>query len=108
MEISFRDKGNNKILQFSGNLDIYTSSMIKKKAISTIEEEEIQSFVFDMSQVNYFDSSGIALIANLRKRMMDRDGRFALLSISYEIKSVLQLASMDRFFTIYANEEEIQ
>ena len=72
-----------------------------------IEEENIKSLIFDMSEVNYFDSSGIALIANLRKRMMDREGKFALLAISYEIKSVLQLASMDRFFTIYANEEEI-
>lgn len=107
MEISFRDKGKNKILQFSGNLDIYTSPVIKKKAISIIEEEEVQSFIFDMSQVNYFDSSGIALIANLRKRMLDREGKFALLAISFEIKSVLQLASMDRFFTVYANEDEI-
>lgn len=107
MEITFRDKGKNKILEFTGNLDIYTAPMIKKKALSVIEEEEVQSFVFDMSKINYFDSSGIALIANFRKRMMDREGKFALLSISQEIKSVLQLASMDRFFTVYANESEI-
>jgi anti-sigma B factor antagonist len=108
MEISFRDKGKNKIIQFVGNLDIYSSSILKKKALSVIEEEEVTSFVFDMSKINYFDSSGIALIANLRKRMLDRNGKFALLSISYEIKSVLQLASMDRFFTIYASEDEIE
>jgi anti-anti-sigma factor len=107
MEITFRDKGKNKILRFTGNLDIYTSPVIKKKAIAIIEEEEVESFIFDMSEVNYFDSSGIALIANLRKRMLDREGKFALLAISYEIKSVLQLASMDRFFTIYADENEI-
>ncbi|HMV42561.1 MAG TPA: STAS domain-containing protein [Leptospiraceae bacterium] len=107
MEIAFRNKGDNKILQFSGNLDIYTSPIIKKQALEKIEEEEVKSFIFDMSKVNYFDSSGIALIANLRKRMLEREGKFALLSISYEIKSVLQLASMDRFFTIYATEEEI-
>ena len=60
-----------------------------------------------MSKINYFDSSGIALIANFRKRMIDREGTFSLLSISYEIKSVLQLASMDRFFTVYQSEDEI-
>lgn len=106
MEISFRTRERIKYygLQELRYLHITRN---KKKAISTIEEEEVESLIFDMSEVNYFDSSGIALIANLRKRMMDREGKFALLAISYEIKSVLQLASMDRFFTIYANEEEI-
>lgn len=107
MEFSFRDKGKNKILQFTGNLDIYSSAILKKKVLAMIEEENIQSLIFDMSKINYFDSSGIALIANFRKRMMDRDGTFSLLSISYEIKSVLQLASMDRFFKVYKSEDEI-
>ena len=107
MEFSFRDKGQNKILQFTGNLDIYSSAILKKKVLAMIEEENIKSLIFDMSKINYFDSSGIALIANFRKRMIDREGTFSLLSISYEIKSVLQLASMDRFFTIYQSEDEI-
>jgi anti-anti-sigma regulatory factor len=46
MEITFRDKGKNKILRFTGNLDIYTSPVIKKKAIAIIEEEEVESFIF--------------------------------------------------------------
>lgn len=107
MEFSFRDKGQNKILQFTGNLDIYSSAILKKKVLAMIEEENIKSLIFDMSKINYFDSSGIALIANFRKRMIDREGTFSLLSISYEIKSVLQLASMDRFFTVYKSEDEI-
>ncbi|MBP9887009.1 MAG: STAS domain-containing protein [Leptospiraceae bacterium] len=107
MEFSFRDKGQNKILQFTGNLDIYSSAILKKKVLAMIEEENIKSLIFDMSKINYFDSSGIALIANFRKRMIDREGTFSLLSISYEIKSVLQLASMDRFFTVYQSEDEI-
>jgi len=107
MEFSFRDKGQNKILQFTGNLDIYSSAILKKKVLAMIEEENIKSLIFDMSKINYFDSSGIALIANFRKRMIDREGTFSLLSISFEIKSVLQLASMDRFFTVYKTEDEI-
>ena len=108
MEISFRELGKYKIIKFVGNLDIYSSAVVKKEAIAKIENEDIMDFVFDMSQINYFDSSGIALIANLRKRMLDREGTFALLSISYVIKSVLQLASMDRFFTVYQKEEDIK
>lgn len=108
MEISFRDKGKHKILKFVGNLDLYSSAVVKKEAIAMIENEDLKALIFDMSQINYFDSSGIALIANLRKRMLDREGTFGLLSISYEIKSVLQLASMDRFFKVYTKEEEIE
>ena len=107
MEFSFRDKGQNKILQFTGNLDIYSSAILKKKVLAMIEEENIKSLIFDMSKINYFDSSGIALIANFRKRMIDREGTFSLLSLSYDIKSVLQLASMDRFFTVFQSEDEM-
>jgi anti-anti-sigma factor len=54
------------------------------------------------------DSSGIALLANLHKKMKSTGNTFALLSVTNDIMAILRLSSLDSFFTIYSSEDEIK
>ncbi|MCB1157086.1 MAG: STAS domain-containing protein [Leptospiraceae bacterium] len=107
MELTERDKGNHKIIELSGNLDIYSASKIKKEINKKIDDEEIESLILDMSKVTHMDSSGIAMLANLQKRMKSDDLSFALLSVTNDIMAVLRLSSLDSFFKIYQTETEV-
>ena len=83
---------------------IYTASKVKKEITQIIDEEECESVVFDMSEVQHMDSSGIALLANIQKKMKSGGNKFALLAPTNDIMGVLKLSSLDSFFTIYQNE----
>ncbi|MBP7281938.1 MAG: STAS domain-containing protein [Leptospiraceae bacterium] len=104
MDLKFKEKGKHKIVRLSGSLDIYTASKVKKEITQIIDEEECESVVFDMSEVQHMDSSGIALLANIQKKMKSGGNKFALLAPTNDIMGVLKLSSLDSFFTIYQNE----
>lgn len=107
MDFTQRNKGSNRIIELSGNLDIYSASKMKKEINKVIDDEEIESLVLDMAKVSHMDSSGIAMLANLQKKMKNDGFKFALLNVTADIMAVLRLSSLDNFFTIYKAESEI-
>ncbi|HMV43011.1 MAG TPA: STAS domain-containing protein [Leptospiraceae bacterium] len=108
MELKVKDHNKTKIFQLVGSLDIYTASKVKKEITQIIDDEEAESVVLDMSNVNHMDSSGIALLANIQKKMKSSGNKFGLLAPTNDIMAVLKLSSLDSFFTIYNTEAEIR
>jgi anti-sigma B factor antagonist len=58
MEIAYRDIGEHKVIQVSGEVDLYNVSELKR-ALFGITDGKHSSVVVDMRNVNYMDSSGI-------------------------------------------------
>jgi|JI9StandDraft_1071089.scaffolds.fasta_scaffold03799_3 anti-sigma B factor antagonist len=108
MELKFREKGKHKIVRLIGSMDIYTASKVKKEITQIIDDEECESVVFDMSEVHHMDSSGIALLANIQKKMKSSGNKFGLLSPTNDIMGVLKLSSLDTFFTIHKTDNDIK
>jgi anti-anti-sigma factor len=108
MEFTTKTKGKHKIFELVGSLDIYSASKMKKEINAVVDEQEIESLVLDMAKVTHMDSSGIALLANLQKKMKTEGSKFALLNVTSDIMAVLKLSSLDNFFTIYQSEAELQ
>ena len=107
MELKFREKGKHKIVRLIGSMDIYTASKVKKEITQIIDDEDCESIVFDMSEVHHLDSSGIALLANIQKKMKSAGNKFGLLTPTNDIMGVLKLSSLDTFFTIYQSDLQI-
>ncbi len=108
MEFTTKTIGNHKVFELVGSLDIYSASKMKKEINSILDEEEIESLVLDMSKVTHMDSSGIALLANLQKKMKTEGSKFALLKVTNDIMAVLKLSSLDNFFTILQSESDLK
>ena len=107
MAISFRAKNNCKIVAIEGEVDLYSVAELRKEILKLIDDS-ISCLVIDMSKLNYMDSSGIALMANLKKKMKAREKGFGLLHVNDDIMDVLKLAALEKFFTIYRDETEIE
>jgi len=108
MEYKRRSKGEHTIYELKGNLDIYSAPKVKKDITMTIDKEKLKSITLDMSNVSHMDSSGIALLANLHKKMKSTSNTFALLNVTNDIMAILRLSSLDTFFTIYSSEDELK
>ncbi len=106
MEISFRDIGEHKIIQVSGEVDLYNVSELKK-ALFSITDGKHYSVVVDMKNVNYMDSSGIGALVAGQKKMRAHNGKFALMNIHEDVLNILKLATLDKFFKIYESDDEI-
>lgn len=106
MDIVFKDFGEHKIIQVSGEVDLYNVSELKK-ALFSITDGKHQSVVVDMQNVNYMDSSGIGALVAGQKKMRAHNGKFALMNIHEDVLNILKLATLDKFFKIYESEDEI-
>jgi len=107
MEINIREKGSHKIIAIVGEVDLYSVGQLKKEIMSHIDES-VSSLVIDMTDLNHMDSSGIALMAQLQKKMKSVSGTFCFLNINHDIMNVLRLAALDKFFKIYDSEDQLQ
>jgi anti-sigma B factor antagonist len=106
MDIQIRDRGDHRIISVNGEVDLYNVSELKKALFSAIDGSCI-SIVVDMKDVNYMDSSGIGALVAGQKKMKAHNGKFALMNIHEDVLNILKLATLDRFFRIYDNEDEL-
>ncbi|MDY6968865.1 MAG: STAS domain-containing protein [Spirochaetota bacterium] len=106
MEITYKEIGEHKIIQVTGEVDLYNVSELKK-ALFSITDGRHSSIIVDMKNVNYMDSSGIGALVAGQKKMKAHNGRFGLMNIHEDVLSILKLATLDRFFNIYESEDDI-
>ncbi len=106
MDIDFKDMGEHKIIEVGGEVDLYNVSELKK-ALFSITDGNHKSVIVDMKNVNYMDSSGIGALVAGQKKMKAHSGSFGLMNIHDDVLNILKLATVDKFFKIYNNEDEI-
>lgn len=106
MEIDYKNIGEHKVIQVTGEVDLYNVSELKK-ALFSITDGSCRSVIVDMKNVNYMDSSGIGALVAGKKKMRAHNGSFALMNIHEDVLNILKLATLDRFFRIYETEDEI-
>lgn len=64
-----------------------------------------RSIVFDLSAVDFIDSSGIGSLVTCLK-LMGPKGRIAIWGLKPAVESMFKLTRMDRVFTLCATEEQ--
>lgn len=106
MKFTQRINRQHKILLLEGALDIYTAPGLKKE-IHKIIDEGVDSLVVDMVHINLLDSSGIALLANIKKRLQSEEKQFYLMNVQSDVMVILKLSSLDNFFQILTNETDL-
>jgi len=107
MEIKFRDHGRHKVIEVTGDVDLYNVSELKQAIFDLVENADVQSIIVDMKETSYLDSSGIGALVAGQKKIKLKGGKFALLNIKDEVLNVLKLATLDQFFTIYDSDQSI-
>jgi len=87
-------------------VDLYNVSELKK-ALFSVTDGTYSSVVVDLKDVNYMDSSGIGALVAGQKKMRAHNGKFALINIHDDVLNILKLATLDRFFSIYEDENDL-
>ncbi len=89
------------VVRVSGEVDLSWSQDLRRAILDALKEGG--GVGVDMAGVTYIDSSGIAALVEGFQNSRAKGQRFALLAVSAPVKSVLELARLDRVFPIYAD-----
>lgn len=99
MEHSIREEGGALIVSFEGDVDLEQSPKAREVLLECVERGN--KILVDLSGVSYIDSSGVASLVEAFQVAKKQGKGFALVSVNAAALRVLQLARLDKVFTIH-------
>lgn len=97
--------GDCTLIHLRGEVDLSWSQQVRQAVLKALEESPRVGVV--LSEVSYIDSSGIAALVEGFQNSRSKGHVFALVAVSDAVRAVLELARLDRVFTIVADADSI-
>ena len=100
MKICGEVKNGELRLKLSGEMDHHGAKNVMNSAAAIIDEYVPRSCVMDLNGVVFMDSSGIALILNVNKRLGNIGGKLRVEGVSKQPMKVIKAAGIERIISI--------
>lgn len=107
MENIVKEVRGHKIIELSGNVDFQHVEELRR-FLNKFIKKNIPSIIFDLSQLEHIDSSGIGLFVTIQKIMNKYGGKVGLLNVNKSTIEMLKLAEIDSLLKIYKSPDEIE
>jgi anti-sigma B factor antagonist len=98
--------GDVALVRVSGEVDLSWSQQLRKAILDALGKSKAVGV--ELSQVTYMDSSGIAALVEGFQTARSKGLKFALVSASSPVRSVLSLARLDKVFPMVDHPEAVK
>jgi anti-sigma B factor antagonist len=92
------------ILAVDGNLDAEGTQAMEEKVLALLEAGET-SLLFDFSQLDYINSSGLRVLVLAYQRLKKASGRVAICGIKDYIQEVFEVSGYDKIFPLFPDRD---
>lgn len=100
LNVEREDLGAVSILSIAGSLDAVSAPELKTHIEMLLRQSRIQ-VVVDLAQLELIDSSGVAAIVSLFKRVRSLRGDVVIGSLAGQPAEIFRLLRLDRAFDVY-------
>jgi anti-sigma B factor antagonist len=94
------------IASVKGDIDLHNSPEFRDALLELLATAKPRNLVLNMCQVQYMDSSAIAVLVESLRKLRVGGGKLFLVAPQARIRSVLETARLDSIFKIVATEAE--
>ncbi len=105
MQCEISTHGIYTVIALQGEVDLHYSPQAREPILSCLKKK--QNVLVDLSAVTYIDSSGVASLVEGYQEAKSSGVKFGLVGVSKAALQVLQLARLDKVFTIYDSVENL-
>ena len=99
-EFTWKDTDGGLLVSVRGEIDHHTAAAIRTGMDALLFARRPARLVLDLSAVTFMDSSGIAVVLRVKKRMEETDGDVFLLDPAPQCARVLRTSGIERFVAI--------
>lgn len=96
MDVKITVKQNTLIAAPAGEIDHHSAAAVRKKIDDAIEKNSCTDVLFDMSGVEFMDSSGIGIILGRYNKVSANGGRVYITGESEYMRKILDMAGVFR------------
>jgi anti-sigma B factor antagonist len=107
MEISKTNQDGCFTLAPSGDVDLSVARALQMEIRAAMDTKPIRMIV-DLASVPYMDSSGVATLVEAMQIARKQDTRLVLCCMQDKVRSIFEIARLDRVFTIVASTEDAE
>jgi len=93
------------IMQLAGEIDMKSSAKIKDK-FKEIFSQKPQSVIVDMTEVNFMDSSGLAVLVGALKRSRINNSELKLTGLTKDVRGIFEICRLETIFQIFDTTDE--
>ena len=95
----FDDNTNSWVVEPIGEVDIYTSPVLKEVFLQIIDEKAA-NITINGEKLVYIDSTGLGILISALKKAKENNNEITITNLKPSIKKLFDLTSLDKVFTI--------
>lgn len=107
LEITAEHDGSNCRLAVKGEVDVYTSPMLKSHIVDAVDAGCVD-LVIDLEGVGFIDSSGLGVLVSGLRRVKEQDGSMRIICTKDGILKIFRITGLDKVFPIFSSAEEAE
>lgn len=88
------------VLPLDGEIDLHVSPRVAV-SLTQMTQRKVDPLVVDLSRVSYIDSSGLAVLIQTMQHVEEYGGKFALVGLQENVRSIFEIARLDQVFRIF-------
>jgi len=88
------------VLPLEGEIDLHISPEVAE-SLRTMIANKPKVLVVDLTNVTYFDSSGLAVLIEGMQNVQEYGGAFALAGVQESVQHIFDIARLDQVFQIF-------
>lgn len=106
MEIKLLGDKRAILVNIKTDLDHHSAAEIRKNADAKIKSTNAVNVIFDFSQVDFMDSSGIGVIMGRYKMTKILGGQVVIFGVKKQIMRIIQMSGIDKLIGICSTFDE--
>jgi anti-anti-sigma factor len=98
--ISYKQWQSCVVFTFHQTIDLFVIEDLFRYLRRMIEKENLKKIIFDLSQVEFIDSSGIGMLIKIRDNYYMQGYELRLCGLNEDVKTIFELSNILGFFEI--------
>ena len=93
------------IAKVDGRID-GTNAQEFQRELETAVDTSTHAMILDLEHVSYISSAGLRVILLTAKSLLKKDAKFAVCSLSAQIREVFEISGFDKIIAVHASQTE--
>lgn len=106
--MQIRTNGNTLIVKVTGDMDHHNAGTLRSAIDREIRQKPVKNLVFDLSELDFMDSSGIGLILGRYKRIKELEGNVFIAAARPEVERIINLSGLHKIIPLYDTMEKAE
>lgn len=101
MDVKLSKRGTTLIIRIMEDMDHHSAQYLRQKIDNELIKSTVKNIIFDFSNVNFMDSSGIGVIVGRYKNIQKLNGKAAIINANQKIMQIFEMSGILKIIPAY-------